>query len=100
MHQNFLITFTVAPALEGSVVDWLLQYAGREGFTSFPVYGHSSEHEGMSLFEEVVGRKKQIRFQLQVPVSELPNLLTRLRQDFAGAGLHYWVMPVLEVGFI
>lgn len=100
MHQNYLITFTVAPAIEGNVVDWLLQYAGSEGFTSFPVYGHSSSHEGMSLFEEVVGRKKQIRFQLHVSASELPRLLERLRHDFAGAGLHYWVMPVIETGYI
>lgn len=100
MHQNYLLNFTVAPAIEGSVVDWLLQYAGPDGFTSFPVHGHSSRHEGMSLFEEVVGRKKQIRFQVHVSAAQLPQILERLRREFAGVGLHYWVMPVIETGYI
>ena len=100
MHQNYLINFTVTPAIEGNVVDWLLQFATSEGFTSFPVYGHSSSHEGMSLFEEVVGRKKQIRFQVHVSAPELPRLLDQLRQDFAGTGLHYWIVPVIEMGHI
>ncbi len=100
MHQHYQLNFTVAPAIEGTVVDWLLQYAGSDGFTSFPVFGHSSVHEGMSLFEEVVGRKKQIRLQVQVTATQLPQLLERLRSEFAGAGLHYWVVPVIEAGYI
>jgi len=48
----------------------------------------------------VVGRKKQLRFQVQVTATQLPQLLERLRSEFAGAGLHYWVVPVIEAGYI
>ncbi|HUL13774.1 MAG TPA: DUF3240 family protein [Methylococcaceae bacterium] len=100
MNQRYLITLTVSPAIEESVVDWLLQFAAKGGFTSFPVNGHSSRQEGLTPAEQVAGRKKQIRFQMHVPEAELTPILERMKQDFQGAGLHYWVSPILEAGHI
>jgi len=54
----------------------------------------------VSLAEQVAGRKKQIRFQMYVPEQQIKILIERLKQDFSGAGIHYWVMPVLESGSI
>lgn len=95
-----LVTLTVPPSLEESVVDWLLEFGEQPGFTSQLAYGHSSHLEGLNPIEQVFGRRKQVRFQLHIPHAELSGFLDRLRSDFAGAGLHYWVTPVLEAGHV
>jgi hypothetical protein len=37
-------------------------------------------------------------FQVHAPRDEVRELVERLREDFRGAGLHYWIMPVIEAG--
>lgn len=104
MTNEVLLTLTVSPRLEDAVVDWLLSHESRygpstrlrTGFTSFPVAGHSSALGGLTLAEQVSGRKKQVRFQMHLPSAEAPALLDQLRRDFAGSGMHYWISPVLE----
>lgn len=104
MSNEVLLILTVSPCLEETVADWLLSREGRHGpstplgtgFTSFPVAGHSSAPTGLTLAEQVSGRKKQMCFQMHLPGAEVPALLDQLRRDFAGSGLHYWISPVLE----
>ena len=96
MSGEVLLTLSVSPRLEGTVVDWLLSREACYGFTSFPVAGHSCSPVGLSLAEQVSGRKKQMRFQMHLPAAEVPALLEQLRRDFAGSGMHYWLSPVLE----
>ena len=79
-------------------MDWLLQFESQFGFSSFPVNGHSSRHEGLTLAEQVAGRKRQIRFEMHLPSGECVSLIERLKQDFPAAGLHYWISPILELG--
>lgn len=98
MNPQSLITLTVSPAIEESMVDWLLEIATHSGFTSFPVNGHSSREEGLSLAEQVSGRKQQTRFQIHIDNEEVPQFLEKVKQDFAGTGVHYWVMPLVESG--
>jgi len=98
--QEFLVTINVPPLLEEAVVDCLLAIDATDGFSSLVVSAHGSEHETLSLAEQVAGRKKQIRFQMYVPEQQIKVLIERLKQDFSGAGIHYWVMPVLESGSI
>jgi hypothetical protein len=56
--------------------------------------------EGLSLAEQVAGRKSQVRFQLHISSEVLPRFMEKLKQDFAGAGLHYWVAPLLDAGHV
>ncbi|XSG85406.1 MAG: DUF3240 family protein [Methylohalobius sp. ZOD2] len=98
MTPLYLITLVAGPDLEEPVVDWLLRYEARYGFTSTPVHGHSSRLEGLSLAEQVAGRKRQVRFQMCVDGEEKRLLLDRLKADFPQSGIRYWVMPVLEEG--
>lgn len=100
MSAHNLITLTVSPSIEETLVDWLLGLETTRGFTSFPVHGHSSRFEGLSLAEQVAGRKKQIRFQIHLPASETAEFVDRLKQDFDGTGLHYWITPVTEAGHL
>jgi len=100
MTSLSLINLTVPPAMEETLVDWLLQSATHTGFSSYPVNGHSSREEGLTLAEQVAGRKKQIRFQMHIAQTDVPVFLENLKRDFAGAGLHYWVLPLADAGHV
>jgi len=98
--QEYLVTINVPPLLEEAVVDCLLSIEASDGFSSLEVNAHSSEHEHLTLAEQVAGRKKQIRFQMYLPEKQLSTLLEQLKSCFSGSGIHYWVLPVLESGYI
>lgn len=98
--NEYLVTLNVPPSLEEAVVDSLLLLETEHGFSSFPVNAHHHVNKGLSLSEQVTGRQKRIRFQLYVSVEKLPDLIVKLREDFAGSGIQYWVLPVVENGVI
>lgn len=100
MHQEYLVTLNVPPSLEEALVDNLLMLEAEHGFSSLPVNAHHHENKGLSLSEQVSGRQKRIRFQMYVDAQGLPALLTQLKEEFAGAGIQYWVLPVIEKGVI
>ena len=97
---EYLVTLNIPPSLEEMMVDSLLLLESEHGFSSFPVNAHHHDNKGLSLTEQVTGRQKRIRFQMYVPVEELPALLEQLRLEFAGSGIQYWVLPVIENGVI
>jgi len=97
--QEYLVTINVPPLLEEAIVDCLLAF-NSDGFSSLAVNAHSTEHEKMSLAEQVAGRQRQIRFQMYIPAQDLDDLIKRLKGSFSGAGIHYWVSPVIESAYI
>lgn len=99
-HHEFLITLNVSPSLEEAIVDCLLTFESEHGFSSLPVSAHDHRNEGLSLAEQVTGRQRKIRFQMYIDRDDLSALLEKLKADFSGAGIHYWVMPVIENGVI
>ncbi len=98
--KQFLVTLNVPTSLEEVIVDCLLTFESEYGFSSFPVYAHDHRNEGLSLAEQVSGRQKRLRFQMYVDEQALSALLARLRQEFSGAGIRYWVLPVVDNGLI
>lgn len=99
-HKDYLMTINVPPSLEEAVVDCLLTIENAQGFSSFPVNAHDHRHEGLSLAEQVTGRQRKIRFQMYAEKDAIAELLVRLKSEFPGSGLHYWVVPVAEHGEI
>ncbi len=99
-NEEFLITLNVPPSLEEAIVDCLLTFEAEHGFSSFPVSAHDHKNEGLSLAEQVTGRQRKIRFQMYVAKMDLAALVSRLKADFSGSGIHYWVLPVIEKGTI
>lgn len=99
-ESHWLIALTGPPALEETIVDWLLNLEVSGGFTSFPVSGHSSHTRGLTLAEQVSGRKRQVRFELHVAESAVQAIVDRLHHDFHGTGLHYWTFPLGHHGKI
>jgi len=37
---------------------------------------------------------------MYIPEQKLNGLIAALKRDFSGSGIHYWVMPVLDSGYI
>ena len=99
-NQQYLITLNVPQSLEEALVDCLLTLESEHGFSSFPVNAHDHRNEGLSLAEQVTGRQQKMRFQMYIPEQELSVFLAQLRADFSGAGINYWVLPVIESGAI
>ncbi len=95
-HDTFLVTINVSPALEEAMVDCLLTFENAQGFSSFPVNAHDHRHQGLTIAEQVTGRQRKIRFQMYIGKEQLPALLSKLKAEFSGTGLRYWVVPVLE----
>lgn len=99
-NEEFLITLNVPPSLEDSIVDCLLTFEAELGFSSFQVSAHDHKHEGLSVAEQVTGRQQKTRFQMYVARQDLSALIDRIKTDFSGSGIHYWVMPVISKGII
>lgn len=99
-EQEFKVTINVLPLLEETIVDCLLAIEGINGFSSFEVNAHTTEHQAMSLADQVAGRQKKIRFQVYVPEQQMHLLINHLKQNFTGSGIQFWVENVLEMGTI
>lgn len=99
-HDTYLVTINVSPSLEEAMVDCLLTFETAQGFSSFPVSAHDHRNQGLSLNEQVTGRQRKIRFQMYIDKQHISALLSKIKVDFTGTGLHYWIVPVLEHGEI
>ena len=98
--EQCLLVIIATPDIEQTMVDWLLARTDVSGFSTAPVSGHGSAHEKLSMSEQVEGRQSQIMFHSQLPLASARDIVARLREDFRGTGLHYWIMPALEGGHI
>ncbi|NBC23701.1 MAG: DUF3240 domain-containing protein [Gammaproteobacteria bacterium] len=98
--QDVLVVVSVRPALEEPMVDWLLGWRGDTGFSRVVVEEHSAQHEHMTTAELVKGRQRRVQFQIRMPAAELDALLTSAREQFGGADVHYWVLPLLDGGHL
>ncbi len=96
--QEYLVTLNIPPSLEEAIVDCLLTFETEDGFSSFPVSAHDHKNQNLSIAEQVAGRQNQIRFQMYIPEQDLQVLLDKLKKEFSGSGIHYWVLPVIENG--
>jgi hypothetical protein len=97
MSEQCLLVLIAPPSLEEALVDFLLAQEHFSGFSAQKIDG-SPAHGRFTLAEQVTGRKRQVMFHVHAPEEEVHRLVDRLKEDFAGAGLHYWIMPVIEAG--
>ena len=93
-----LVILNVPPALEETLVDWLLAREEGGGFTSFPAEGHSTRHQGLSIAEQVSGRQARRQFQIQMETQAVDGFLDALQSLLGQAGIHFWVMPIMKSG--
>lgn len=96
--KEVLVVLNVPPSLEEMVVDWLLAREDSTGFTSFPVSGHSTRHDDLSLAEQVTGRQERQQFQVQLAEVSVAAFLEDAHRSLGAAGVHFWVIPLIAGG--
>jgi len=99
-YENYLVTINVPPSLEEALADCLLSFERAQSISSFSVGAYHHHNQGLSLADQVFGRQRKICFQMYVDSKSLAALLKRVTADFSGAGLQYWVAPIIEQGEI
>lgn len=97
---RILVVLNAAPALEETLVDWLLARQETLGFTTVAASGHSAAHHDYTAAEQVKGRKRQVQFQVQLPGAQLNPFLQDAHARFPGADIYYWAVPVLSAGHL
>lgn len=98
--EQCLLTIIATPAVQETLVDWLLEREELSGFSSQPIDGHGIRASDMSLAEQVAGRQRKVMFYVHTRCKVVRSVLDALKHDFNGAGLHYWLMPLLDAGCI
>jgi hypothetical protein len=93
-----LLQLFVLPTLEDAVIDWLLQHRPDLAFTSAGVAAHTGQAEGLSMMEQVSGRKRQRCFSVMVPAPQSPALVEQLQTAFARSGIRYQIIPLIGQG--
>ncbi len=97
MSELCLFVLVAPPQMEEALVDFLLEQEGFSGFSLQKIEG-SPAHGVLTLAEQVTGRKRQVMFQVHAGCSQARALVTQLGETFRGAGLHYWIAPLIEAG--
>lgn len=100
MMQACLLTLTSAPALEESLVDWLLARVDISGFSSSHILGHGSHESSMSFAEQVLGRQTRVQFTVHTEVEIAKRMIDNLNSRFPDTHLHYCIIPVLQFGTV
>ncbi len=98
--SDICLTLLCPPGIEENLLDLLLMTPHAAVFTSTKTAAHGLTFGRLSAMEQVLGRASAIQVQLVLPEADRGPLLERLKREFAGTGLRYWLMPVLESGAI
>ncbi len=98
--SELCLTLLCPSKLEEKLLDTLLVFPGITIITSAQTAAHGMSHEQMSASEQVMGRSFVTQVQALLLIKDQADMLSCLRQQFAGTGLRYWIAPVLEVGEI
>lgn len=93
-----LVVLSASPGLEDAVVDWLLGRRGKTGFTSTTIYGHSSKHEGLSIAEQVSGRRRRTQFEVHMTLDAARDFMRDAVDNFGSADIHCFVLPAIAAG--
>ena len=97
MSDLCLLVLVAPPPLEEPLVDFLLEYEGFSGFSTYKADG-SPAHGILTLAEQVTGRKRQVMFQVHAGCTEVHELVAKLGETFHGVGLHDWITPLIDAG--
>ena len=98
--SELCLTLLCPPAIEEKLLDLLLLSTNATVFTSTATAAHGLAHGNLDQTEQVLGRARATEIQVIFATTEKTTLLEALRQQFAGAGLRYWVTLVVEAGEI
>ena len=99
MHE-LCLTLLCPPEIEERLFDLLLMSPTATVFTSAAVAAHGLTAGTLSQSEQVLGRARATQIQVVLVAADKAVLLERIRTQFAGAGLRYWLTAIDEAGEI
>lgn len=98
--SDLCLTILCPPAVEEKLLDLLLMSPNAAVFTSSPTAAHGLTFGVLNQTEQVLGRAFSTQIQVVIPDVAKTALLDGIRKQFGGAGLRYWITPVIETGEI
>lgn len=98
--SELCLTLLCPPAVEEKLLDLLLMSPNATVFTSAPTAAHGLVFGTLNQTEQVLGRALATQVQVIFSDTDKASLLGNIQQQFAGAGLRYWVTTVVEAGEI
>ena len=98
-----LVCLTLTAAL--SLRDELFDYLGEQrdlisGFTASDAAGHGPDVRLQTPAEQVKGHADELVVRIILQAQDAAQLLERLKTEFAGSRMVYWIMPVSQFGVI
>ena len=97
---EFCLVVSCPISAEEGLLDVLLDAVGDSSFTSVPAFSHGAAQRGQSPADQVMGRSASVQMQILLTEQGLKDLLQRLRDEFRGAGLRWWVSLLATQGWI
>jgi hypothetical protein len=98
--SDVLLTLLSPPGLEEALLDQLLLSGEVQVFTSAATAAYGLAFGRLSSNEQVLGRTDAVQVQAVLAQESVASLVNDLRRRYAGAGLRFWLTPVLESGEI
>lgn len=92
------LTLLCPSAVEEKLLDVLLMLPGATVFTSVKIAAHGLHTARLSDAEQVLGRAISTQVQVVFAESDKETVFATIQDQFAGAGLRYWLTPVIEAG--
>jgi hypothetical protein len=98
--SDLCLTLLCPPAVEEKLLDLLLLSPHVSVFSSTATSAHGLAFNGLSQTEQVLGRSFATQVQAIISTANKPALLEAIQAQLAGAGLRYWITPVVDAGNI
>lgn len=92
------LTILATPEIEEKLLDQILVSDLAATFASQPAASHGGHLGRLDEAEQVLGRAEAVMVTAVLDVASADALLVLLRERFTGAGLRYWLTPVIERG--
>ncbi len=96
--SGLVLVLFVPGTLEDDVVDWLLARSEVRSFFSADIDAHGLDQRNMSIAEQVTGRQRMKRFEVDLHEDHVSHVVIGVRERFAKAALSYRVLVVGEQG--
>jgi hypothetical protein len=95
MKEGVLLLI-VAPDLEETMIDLLLEQPSLAGFTSSLVYAHGTGAGRLSMVEQVTGRQQKIQLMVYGTRTVLTDLVTHIKATLPHADIRTILIPALD----
>jgi hypothetical protein len=96
--SELCLTVLCPVAVEERLLDALLMSDEIAVFTSAATAAHGLAHHRLSTNEQVLGLAVMTQVQALLRLEHRDAVLASLASQFAGAGLRYWITPVVGAG--